>query len=159
MYNEVGLTKFYLTLSQYHSNVFFKSNANYSHFSPHGLRISEYLRDKDWLAQPAEDDRRDSRSTASNDLAKTLHLQWSWQTKDELHKINMSHIVRLLTAANKRVSAYTRSDQDFIKKTWRMVENVKSTDYEAKGRARDLPQPSIFHLKDLSLHALHCTGR
>ena len=112
-----------------------------------------------WLGQPAEDDRRDSRSTASNDLAKTLHLQWSWQTKDELHKINMSHIVRLLTAANKRVSAYTRSDQDFIKKTWRMVENVKSTDYEAKGRARDLPQPSIFHLKDLSLHALHCTGR
>ena len=79
--------------------------------------------------------------------------------QDELHKINISHTVRLLTAANKRVSAYTRSDQDFIKKTWRMVENVKSTDYEAKGRARDLPQPSIFHLKDLSLHALHCTGR
>ena len=36
-----------------------------------------------------------------------------------------------------------------------MVANVKSTDYEAKDRARDLPQPSIFHLKDLSLHALH----
>ena len=36
--------------------------------------------------------------------------------QDELHKINISHIFRLLTAANKRVSAYTRSDQDFIKK-------------------------------------------
>ena len=34
------------------------------------------------------------------------------------------------------------------------VENVKSTDYEAEGRARDLPQPPIFHLKGLSLHAL-----
>ena len=36
--------------------------------------------------------------------------------QDELHKINISHILRLLTAANKRVSAYIRSDQDFIKK-------------------------------------------
>ena len=59
--------------------------------------------------------------------------------------------LRPLTVANKRVSAYTRNDQDCIKKN---VENVKSTDYEAEGRARDLPQPPIFHLKGLSLHAL-----
>ena len=92
---------------------------------------------------------------SSDDPAKTPHLQLSWQTRMSCTK-QICPTLRPLTVANKRVSAYTRNDQDCIKKN---VENVKSTDYEAKDRARDLPQPPIFHLKGLSLHALRWTGR
>ena len=53
---------------------------------------------------------------SSDDPAKTPHLQLSWQTKDELHKIDMSHIEASYCCQQETVGLHKKWSRFYPKK-------------------------------------------